>query len=244
MIKVLKGETTIVPECRVTLNINDKLQFLNESNTTISPDTLKIKVIQGIFKQNIKPKCQIKWEEQYRGKIDWTQIWKKLKKIKVTNKVKEFQWKCLHNINYTEHRLKKMNLSNGRCHLCQIRDNDETMQHLFFKCPSVYKIIKEIEEIFNRSGLTANIEIKELNIMLGLYGGEDLDVIFNTVIFISKWEIWKIRNKVKYNQSRIGGQTIFNTWKNNFKKHLQCTLQTSHINENDKNKLELFRNNI
>ena len=137
-----------------------------------------------------------------------------------------------------------MNLSNGRCHLCQIRDNDETMQHLFFKCPSVNKIIKEIEAIFNRSGLTANIEIKELNIMLGLYGGEDLDVIFNTVIFISKWEIWKIRNKVKYNQSRIGDHTIFNTWKNNFKKHLQCTLQTSHINENDKNKLELFRNNI
>ena len=64
-IKVLKGETTIVPERRVTFNINDKLQFLNESNTTISPDKLKIKIIQGIFKQNIKPKCQIKWEEQY-----------------------------------------------------------------------------------------------------------------------------------------------------------------------------------
>jgi hypothetical protein len=48
--------------------------------------------------------------------------------------------------------------------------------------------------------------------------------------FISKWEIWKIRIKVKYNQSGIGDQTIFNT----FKKHLQCTLQTSHINENDK----------
>jgi hypothetical protein len=46
-------------------------------------------------------------EEQYGGNIDWTQIWTKLKKIKVTNKVKEFQWKCLHNINYTEHRLKK-----------------------------------------------------------------------------------------------------------------------------------------
>jgi hypothetical protein len=55
----------------------------------------------------------------------------------------------------------------------------------------VKHIIKEIEAIFNRSGLTANIEIKELNIMLGLYGGEDLDVIFNTVIVISKWEIWK-----------------------------------------------------
>jgi hypothetical protein len=112
-IKVLKGETKIVPERRATLNINDKLQFLNESNTAISPDKLKIKVIQGIFKLNIKPKCQIKREEQYGGIIDWIQIWTKLKKIKVTNQVKEFQWKCLHNINYTEHRLKKINLSNG-----------------------------------------------------------------------------------------------------------------------------------
>jgi uncharacterized protein YajQ (UPF0234 family) len=48
----------------------------------------------------------------------------------------------------------------------------------------VKKIIKEIEAIFNRSGLTANIEIKELNIMLRLYGSEDLDVNFNTVIFM------------------------------------------------------------
>ena len=53
-----------------------------------------------------------------------------------------------------------------------------------------------------------------------------------------------IRKKVNYNQSRIGDQAMFNSWKNNLKKHLQCTLQTSHINEIDKNKLELFRNNI
>jgi hypothetical protein len=52
------------------------------------------------------------------------------------------------------------------------------------------------------------IEINEPNIMLGLNGSEDLDVNCN-IIFISKWEIWKIRNKVKYNQSRIGDQTIF-----------------------------------
>ena len=43
---------------------------------------------------------------------------------------------------------------------------------------SVNKIIKKIEAMLNRSELTANIEIKELNIMLGLYWGEDLDVIF------------------------------------------------------------------
>ena len=55
--KVLKSETEIVPERRATFNINDKQQILNESNTTISPDKLKIKIIKGIFKQKIKPKC-------------------------------------------------------------------------------------------------------------------------------------------------------------------------------------------
>jgi hypothetical protein len=36
---------------------------------------------------------QVFQEEQYGGNIDWTQILTKLKKIKVTNKVKEFQLK-------------------------------------------------------------------------------------------------------------------------------------------------------
>jgi hypothetical protein len=57
------------------------ISFIFFFHSTISPDKLKIKVIQGIFKQNIKPKCQIKWEEQYGGNIDWTQIWTKLKKV-------------------------------------------------------------------------------------------------------------------------------------------------------------------
>ena len=64
----------------------------------------------------------------------------------------------------------------------EIKDNDETMQYLFFKFPSVKKAIKEIEAIFNPSGLTANYKIKESNVMLGLYGGDDLDF---TLFFIS-----------------------------------------------------------
>jgi hypothetical protein len=39
------------------------------------------------FLQNIKPKCQIKWEEQYGGYIDWTQIWTTLKKERATQMV-------------------------------------------------------------------------------------------------------------------------------------------------------------
>jgi hypothetical protein len=49
----------------------------------------------------------------------------------------------------------------------------------------VKKIIKELEAIFNRSGLTTNIEIKESNIMLGLDGGDDLADPFDKLIFFN-----------------------------------------------------------
>ena len=49
------------------------------------------------------------------------------------------------------------------------------------------KFIKEIEAIFNRSGLTANIEFKQLNIMLGLYGGEDLSGLFIFIFTCYPW---------------------------------------------------------
>jgi hypothetical protein len=51
----------------------------------------------------------------------------------------------------------------------------------------VKKNIKEIEAIFNRSGLTANIEFKELNILLGLYGGEDLSEFFIFIFTCYPW---------------------------------------------------------
>jgi hypothetical protein len=70
--------------------------------------------------------------------------------------------------------------------------------------------------------------------MLGLYGGEDLDVIFNTVIFISKLEIWKIRNKVKYNQMEIKqfstlGKIIL---KNNYNAHYKLRILMKMIKTN------------
>jgi hypothetical protein len=57
----------------------------------------------------------------------------------------------------------------------------------FLNVPLWKKIIKEREAISFRSGLTANIEIKESNTMLGLHiyegggRGEDLEVIINII---------------------------------------------------------------
>ena len=44
-----------------------------------------------------------------------------LNKIKCKQSIIQFQWKCLHNIVYSEYRLQKMGKSNGhgQCHFCK-----------------------------------------------------------------------------------------------------------------------------
>ena len=106
-----------------------------------------MKSIHKILNKKIKPICQIKWEALYGEDINWEQVWSKLKQAHVSNKIKEFQWKCIHNIIYTENRLQTINMSNGKCHLCQVNNNNQTLQHLFFQCPSAKIIVKEMEDL-------------------------------------------------------------------------------------------------
>ena len=63
--------------------------------------------------------------------IDWT----KLKKIKVTHQDKEFQWKCYHNINYTE----QMNLTNGNVISVKLKTTMKWYSIYFLKYYSVRK---------------------------------------------------------------------------------------------------------
>jgi len=117
----------------------NKLKLLNNLKLTdirgkiINPNDVKIKIMQEILNKKSLSKCQDKWNV-YNEEFHWPKIWINLKRLDISNKIKEFQWKCTHNIIYTESRLRKMNLSNGRCHLCKESNTQEDLQHLFFKC--------------------------------------------------------------------------------------------------------------
>ena len=47
-------------------------------------------------------------------------------------------------------------------------------------------------------------KFREKDIMLGYHEGDSLDNIINMIIYIFKWELWKIRNKTKYNGINLG----------------------------------------
>ena len=44
------------------------------------------------------------------------------------------------------------------------------------------------------------VNLNEKNIMFGFNMGGKHELLLNTLTFISKWSIWKARNKVKYDK--------------------------------------------
>ena len=50
------------------------------------------------------------------------------------------------------------------------------------------------------------------------------ELLLNTLIFISKWSIWKARNKVKYVKIHINLNVLCNIWKQTLKSELKIWL--------------------
>jgi hypothetical protein len=47
------------------------------------------------------------------------------------------------------------------------------------------------------------VNLNEKNMVFGFNMGGKHELLLNTLIFISKWSIWKARNKVKYDKIHI-----------------------------------------
>jgi hypothetical protein len=50
--------------------------------------------------------------------------------------------------------------------------------------------------------------VNEKKMMFGFNIGGKLEILFNTLIIISKWSIWKARNKVKYDKININENVL------------------------------------
>ena len=91
-------------------------------------------------------------------------------------------------------------MSNGLCHFCKA--NIETLTHLFYDCAIIHSIIHEKESKINRmleADLQLKINLLSAHLVLGyLHENSHIRKCVNYIIILMKWEIWKLRNKVKY----------------------------------------------
>jgi hypothetical protein len=98
------------------MKLLNNLKLTDIKGYIINAKDVKVEIIQKILNKKSLPKCQDKWNNFYNEEFHWPKIWTILERLDISNKIKELQWKC---IIYAESRLRKMNLSNGKCLLCK-----------------------------------------------------------------------------------------------------------------------------
>jgi hypothetical protein len=76
--------------------------------------------------------------------------------------------------------------------------------------------------------------------MFGFNMGGKHELLLNTLIFISKWSIWKARNKVKCDKIHINQNVLCNIWKHTLKSELKILLKTDCNDTIDKTKILTF----
>ena len=81
------------------------------------------------------------------------------------------------------------------------------------------------------------VNLNEKNMMFGFNIGGKHEILFNTLIFISKWSIWKARNKVKYDKIHINQNVLCNIWKQTLKSELKILLTANCNDTIDKAKI-------
>jgi hypothetical protein len=82
-----------------------------------------------------------------------------------------------------------------------------------------------------------DVNLNENNKMLGFNMAGKHELLLNTLIFISKWSIWKAINKDKYDKIHINQNVLCNIWKQTLKSELKIVLTANCNDTIDKTKI-------
>ena len=97
-----------------------------------------------------------KYEEAFNTEtfhLDWEKVYLLLFKTTLHTKLREFQYKILNRILYTNEMLFKFKkVDSPLCYFCG--KELETLEHLFFCCPRVHAFWDEVTDMLHSQGIT------------------------------------------------------------------------------------------
>lgn len=215
-IKILESNENPT-QCNKPFKIKDSIYLHDHNNTFIQPQKILVKKIQQYFiDYKYQPKCQIKWESTFNEKFNWKNIWKSSMELPCSNKEKQFHWKIIHNALFTEHRLQVMGMSNGKCHFC--KNETENVCHLFYSCTIIRNIIQDVESNINtiiREKYQEIITLQLKNVILGfIHVNTNIETFVNFILHMLKWEIWKQRNLIKFENRNMSRTSLLAQFRN------------------------------
>ena len=218
------------------LVMNDSKIELNSK--LIDPTNLKFKQIYNQCLYPVQsPKCMTSWTGIFAINIMWPEVFHRLATLIYGRKQIEFHWKVVHRAVFTESRLQQMNRSDGMCKSCKILR--ETTLHLLKDCHKLEFIWHQIE---NRLNVIFKMRYSLLLsdvIFAKSVDNKDHSFIINCFILEAKWQIWKERNRIKFEiaeplTSAKLLEIIFNAVKSNLsiiRNSTQCIVYNPIINQ-------------
>ena len=162
---------------------------------------------------NHQPKYIDRWNTLFNTEVNWTKHWKGSLETLTSNKEKQLQWKIIHNAIFTEYRLSLIGRSDGKCHFC--KSETEYLTHLFYECSVIHDVLARLNDKINATLLRNGQEQVLLDLKNVIIGFNNTDncirIYINTILHIVKWEIWKIRNVIKYENKLFSATIILNS---------------------------------
>ena len=184
---------------------------------------LTSKDLYRIFNLSFIPEISSKryWTRKFdTNDIDWGN-WFQVNIINPLSprSVKDFNYKIFFNLVNTETRLLLMKYSSGKCVNCKI--NNENLEHLLFSCISVTPIWSYAKKILDKTW--PGISITKIEAISGTWkdGVTNENLMLNMVFGIIRFHIWKIRNRIKYDNEQISSSQSIRILKWELLNHLE-----------------------
>ena len=174
----------------------------NSSNVASSndnadpPDVSLPSSSRGVYwdlveKIKIAPTAESKYEEIFSAHdLRWEQFYLLPRKATLDSKTREFQYKLLHRIIYTNKILYKMGLvPSPMCSFCG--NTEESLEHLFIYCDTSKHFWSSLTEWLNEFGFDVRY-LSTFDIAFGLTSKDSL--LLNHVIILGKYIIYQSRS--------------------------------------------------
>ena len=156
---------------------------------------LKSKSLYDSFVSKISsiPTAQRKYNEAFSThtfQLDWEKIYLVPFKTTLDTKLREFQYKILNRILYTNKMLFKFKkVDSPLCDFCE--KELETIEHLFFHCTKVSMFWNDLKSVLDSFNITIRFDI--MNVLFGILDTDNISILVNYIILESKYFIYRCK---------------------------------------------------
>ena len=122
--------------------------------------------------------------------VDWEKIYLLPFKTTLDTKLREFQYKILNRILYTNKMLFKFKkVDSPLCGFCE--KELETIEHLFFHCTKVCMFWDELKVVLSSLNILVSLDIKD--VLFGIFDTDNLSILVNYILLESKYFIYRCK---------------------------------------------------